>query len=472
MHSRIAIALIICALVSSLPTTTAQQPASVTTIYVPVISANRIQPFGFETSTGALYNPAVYAQAGAMNANWVRLNTISWREAQPTPDSPINWNAPSFQQFEQEAQAASALGLQAMAIIDDHPSWATGNSSKICAAILDEYHDEFAAFVQAVVARYSQSPYFVRYWELGNEPDVDPSLLSGTEPFGCWGDKNDEYYGGERYGRMLRVVTPAIRTADPGAKVIFGGLLMDRPANTLPSHEGKPFNFLEGALRAGAAPFFDILAFHAYAVFYPALSNTDIDLTQGVWASRGGLTLGKVRFLRDVLQRYGVNKPIILNETGLRCWQPCGNLALHEQAQANHLIRSSMRAFANGVEAYIWYTLQGAGWQDSGLLDGNQQPRPAYTAMKVAIERLNEVRFPPQSFTGYGTGLEAYRFSGNNFALDVIWSVDATTRTITLPQSSFIAAYRRDGSPLTPAISGGNVTLNVGFENIYLKRIP
>ncbi|WP_322821055.1 cellulase family glycosylhydrolase, partial [Chloroflexus sp.] len=151
----------------------AQTPTSISTIYLPLVSANTIRPLGFETNTGWLYASSVYPQADNLNAHWVRLNTLSWREAQPAIGSPINWNAPSFTRFEAEVEAANALGLQIMAIIDDHPSWATG-SNHICAAILDQYHDEFAAFVRAVVAKYSQAPYYVRYWELGNEPDVDP----------------------------------------------------------------------------------------------------------------------------------------------------------------------------------------------------------------------------------------------------------------------------------------------------------
>ncbi|OAN42866.1 hypothetical protein A6A03_03885 [Chloroflexus islandicus] len=465
--------------VSSLPTA-AQQPTNITNIYVPIVASNTIRPYGIEPNTGWLYSSSVYPQAANLGAHWVRLNTLSWREAQPTAGSPINWNATSFQQFEREVQAANSLGLQVMAVIDDHPSWAT-NSDKICAAILDEYHDEFAAFARAVVAKYSQHPYYVRYWELGNEPDVDPRLVPANSPFGCWGDMNDEYYGGERYGRMLRVVTPAIRAADPGSKVIFGGLLLARPANT--NHtDGKPFNFLAGALRAGAGPYFDILAFHTYPTYFErtGVSHIDFDLDAqsmgGAWVSRGGTTVGKARFLREVMQQYGINKPLFLNETGLRCdnrYSSCETQpTAYEQAKANHLIRSSMRAIADGVENYIWYTLQGPGWSSTGLLDGSQQPRPAYIAMKTAIERLNEVRLPPQPFTGYGAGTEAYRFRGNGFVLDVVWSVDSTLRQITLPATSFIAAYTRDGAPIIPASSGGNVTISVGFENIYLKRTP
>ncbi len=482
---RVIIVLCILSLFAIALPVTAQQPITITTIYVPIVATNNLRPLGFETNTGWLPSSQVYPRAQDLRAHWVRLNTISWREAQPTATSPINWSAPSFQRFEREVLAANTLGLQVMAIIDDHPSWATG-STKICAAILDEYHDEFAAFVRAVVAKYSQAPYLVRYWELGNEPDVDPSLVGEDFPFGCWGDMNDEYYGGERYGRMLRVVTPAIRAADPGAKVIFGGLLLARPENKPHHTDGKPFNFLAGALRAGAGPYFDILAFHTYPTYFErtGVSHIDFDLDSqslgGAWVSRGGTTVGKARFLREVMQQYGINKPLFLNETGLRCDDRYTSIsgscaaasAVFEQAKANHLIRSSMRAIADGVETYIWYTLQGPGWSSTGLLDGAQQPRPAYIAMKTAIERLNEVRVPPQTFTGYGAGIEAYRFSGNGFVLDVIWSVDSTLRQITLPATSFIAAYTRDGAPITPVSSGGNVTISVGFENIYLKRTP
>lgn len=481
IHHLILPLLAIVVIVTALPTA-AQTPAITTTLYVPIVASHAIRPLGFETNTGWLYSSQVKPRAQALNAHWVRLNTLSWREAQPTPASPINWSAPSFQRFEQEVLAANELGLQVMAIIDDHPSWATG-SSHICAAILDEYHDEFAIFVREVVARYSQYPYLVRYWELGNEPDVDPSLVDQNSPFGCWGNIADEYYGGERYGRMLKVVTPAIRAADPGAKVVFGGLLLARPENQPTNTDGKPFNFLEGALRAGAGPYFDILAFHSYPSYIAnvlGVPNVDFDLHEqslnGAWKNRGGTTIGKIRFLRDVMQRYGINKPLFLNETGLRCMNEYFNcnsiLPQFEQAKANHLIRTSMRAMAEGVEAYIWYTLQGPGWSYTSLLDGSQQPKPAYNAMQFAIQRLNEVRIPPQAFNGYGSGLEAYRFQGNGFVLDVVWSVDGTPRQITLPTSSFIAAYTRDGASITPTISGTTATINVGFENIYLKRQP
>lgn len=90
-----------------------------------------------------------------------------------------------------------------------------------------------------LVARYRDPKYDVRHWELGNEVDVDPSLVAPNNGFGCWGDIKDPYYGGRHYGEMLKVVAPAIRAANPAAKIWFGGLLLDLP-NTASLGAGAP----------------------------------------------------------------------------------------------------------------------------------------------------------------------------------------------------------------------------------------
>ena len=63
------------------------------------------------------------------------------------------------------------------------------------------------------VERYSAPPYNVIYWEVGNEPDIDPSLVDGDEIYGCWGDKTDAYYGGGYYAEVLKQVYPAVKKA-------------------------------------------------------------------------------------------------------------------------------------------------------------------------------------------------------------------------------------------------------------------
>jgi hypothetical protein len=256
--------------------------------------------------------------------------------------------------------------------------------------------DDYAAFLTALVNRYKEPPYNVKYWELGNEVDVDPSLLPADlqELFGCWGDIDDPYYGGRHYGTMLNVVTPAIKAADPEAQVMIGGLLLDSPDSTVTDPgKGTPERFLEGILEAGAANSFDIVAFHAYPFFQGA--GIDPDLEGNKWSDEGGMIRGKAQFLRDIMQRYGVEKPLFLNEASLLLYQSDANAAppaedeLPEgflQVQADHVVNLMDRAQEMNITSVCWYTLHGPGWRSGGLLDGSQRPRPVYTAYQNYIE--------------------------------------------------------------------------------------
>jgi hypothetical protein len=63
----------------------------------------------------------------------------------------------------------------------------TPTRAPICGFCLRADHGEpvpgFAAFMRDAVARYSQHPYSVKYWEIYNEPDVVRN--SEPIPYGC-----------------------------------------------------------------------------------------------------------------------------------------------------------------------------------------------------------------------------------------------------------------------------------------------
>ncbi len=125
---------------------------------------------------------------------------------------------------------------------------------------------------------------------------------------------------------MLKVVYPAIKAANPNAKVVIGGLLLDcDPANPPP---GAPpgrcnsANFLKGILSNGGAPYFDYVAYHGYAWWWDGAGSNPpliVDETNTSWDHNGGVVVGKYNFLRALMTSFGVNKPIILNEAGLIC---------------------------------------------------------------------------------------------------------------------------------------------------------
>jgi hypothetical protein len=307
------------------------------------------------------------------------------------------------QALEKELVFAAEAGLTPMVIVDNHPTWATeyvypdGTTiSPTCGPLKEAHFDAYAAFLSALVNRYKDPPYNVKYWELGNEVDVDPTLLSSElqELFGCWGDLDDPYYGGRHYGAMLNVVTPAIKAADPQATVMIGGLLLDSPDSAASDPGmGTPERFLEGILEAGAASNFDVVPFHAYPFFQG--SGVDPDLENNKWAEQGGMIRGKAQFLRNVMQRYGVEKPLFLNEASLLLYQSDPTAPLPEedelpdgflQAQADHVVRLMDRAREMNIDVVCWYTMHGPGWRSGGLLSGTQEPRPVYNAYQAYIE--------------------------------------------------------------------------------------
>lgn len=442
-------------------------------IYLPVISNLYPwrSPFAIETGW-QITRPEVTEKAQELGAKWIRLNEVSWREVEPIRSEPRQYNWAVLRTFEAELEAAARAGLTPIVIVDDHPSWASVKANVPCSAIKQERFADFAAFMAAVVSRYEKPPYNVQYWELGNEPDVDPIFAPSDFSFGCWGDIADPYYGGEHYGRMLQAVTPAIRRADPEAKVILGGLLLARPETTTPGH-GKPERFFEGVLRSGAAPAFDIVAYHLHPSYFS--SGKDYSGTDAGWHAYGGIAKGKPAFLREVMRRYGVTKPLHLNEAALHC---APSVAMCKaptpeffENQADFVVRMMARSLGAGVDLISWYTLEGPGWRDASLLDGAQAPRPAYVAYRELIKRTANSSLPPMTLN-YTNGVEAYRFIRGPEATEIAWSLDNLPDTVSIPESKYIGAYSRAGTPLAVTRAGGNVQISVGVSPVYIQRWP
>jgi len=451
----------------------APQQGGATTVYLPALFRHYpwISPFGVEPRS-TLGSQDLMDKAVSLGTHWVRLNRrISWRLLQPTEGAPIDWT--QLADFEDELRAIKAQGFTPMVIVDDHPEWATVEAygadgwRSWCAAIRPDKYEAFAQFVRALVARYKVDEFDVHYWELGNEPDVDPILVRAASPFGCWGDIDDPYYGGEAYGQMLKVVTPAIRAEDPGARVVLGGLLLDTPLTTDPNL-GRPELFLEGILRAGAADAFDIVAFHAYPSYTG--EKKDYDLYAGSWTDWGGRAPGKAVFLRQTMDRYGVDKPLFLNETALGCppyLAACDPPDLQFfQVQASLVTRSFVRGIGDGIIGFVWYTLDGPGWRYTNLMEGDGTLKPVYIAYQQLTQQLDHARYLQP--VDYGPGLEAYAFRRGTQYVHVVWAIEDETLAIMIPQNNYLAAYGRDGEPLSPTLVNMNYQLQVGFEPVYV----
>ena len=346
---------------------------------------------------------------------------------QPVEGGPIDWS--QLSNFESELREFKSEGITPIVVVDDCPRWATIIPNS-CAAIRADKFGAFADFMRQLVQRYSVAEFNVHHWELGNEPDIDPKWVDVDNFYGCWGDIDDPYYGGRHYGNMLKVVTPIIKSEDSSASILIGGLLLDNPITTTPN-AGRPELFFEGILEAGAGPFFDIVSYHAYFGFNNQIVDQDNGVVTSPWYSLGGTVLGKASFLQQTLDQYGIQKPLFVTEFALNC--PDYNPSCVPEPenifwamQANQLVRSMVRGVSNGLMGFIWFTLEGPGWRNGGLLDGNEDPRLAYDAYQHLTTQLKNSKF--SRVLNYGTGIEAFEYTRGSTNVQIIWAEEDEIR--------------------------------------------
>ena len=145
------------------------------------------------------------------NTYWIRHNALLWADIEPS-EGDRNWEAVSA--LETELIEASEQGYEVILIIRRTPLWAQSIPEVYCGPVKSEKLDAFAKFVNDAVARYSAPPFNVKFWEIGNEPDINHKLAPPDFIYGCWGDDQDGYYGGGFYADMLKAVYPEIKNAD------------------------------------------------------------------------------------------------------------------------------------------------------------------------------------------------------------------------------------------------------------------
>lgn len=381
----------------------------VPSVYLPLIAKPWMNStFGVEVS---YLNETVAARAKEMRSAWVRINALNWSAYQPNNSSEFITNP----ELEQELILADQNGMDAILIIHRTPGWAREYPDSVCGPISNDKLDEFADFMTRVVQKYSQPPYNVFHYELWNEPDHfvvndDPNTPGNesTKPYGCWGDPEADYYGGGKYAEMLKVVTPAMKSVNPNVKIVLGGLLLDCDPDDLENncYYGAMSGYFEGVLQGGGANYFDVVNFHAYNYYANGVSPIQREYEIPNWADKGGQIEGKVAFLRDVMTRYGISKPIILSEAGLICSGCTVFPPEFEQDKAEYVVWLYVRNWAEGLMATTWYTLDRGGWRGTGLLDAQNNPTQSYYAFKTMTETLFGANFvkevnPPNGVTAF-----------------------------------------------------------------------
>lgn len=481
------------------PVPTPDEPAAIYMTYLPLmLTSGNTVPTSSQLAVGAetinAIDQVLMTNLTDAGGTWTRHTVLEWDKIEPNRTNPPTYNWGQVNTGKQaELAAASAKGVNVIATIKYTPRWAqkypnfldpnTGLPIGLpCGPVAADKFDEFAQFVAAAVALYSFPPYNVMYWEIGNEPDVDPADREPTPGnravFGCWGDKSKPAtYGGEYYADMLKVVYPAIKLANPNAKVVIGGLLLDcDPANMppgFPPGRCDSANFLKGILSNGGASYFDYVAYHGYAWYHPGNATTlpqAVDETNTSWAHLGGVVVGKYNYLRSVMASFpGVDKPIILNEAGLVCAEwflACmPPPAYFYEDQADYLVRLFVRNMSLNITSTIWFTLEGPGWRYAGLYyDTQTTPKPAHDAMTFLTTELAGAAYvaPVNQYPG----VWGYELRSSTKKIWVLGVSGPTGYTVALP-AGVLKVYNKYGATVHP--SGNQVFVK---SPIYVEFAP
>lgn len=299
---------------------------------------------------------------------------------------------------------ANEKGIDVILTIQHSPDWARKYPDRACGPIKEEAFPDFAEFLRIVVQKYSVEPYNVLNFMIWNEPDASISDTTngnnGNSQYGCWAEDtypNDPFYGGEYYGRMLKAVYPSMKQANPTINVITGGLLLACDPR-LPLGKGycpnqetaRKWNFFEGVIKEGQGSF-DLVAFHGYSYHAEGINPVYQERwARDLWSGNGGVVDGKINYLREVMEKYGYEKPIIITESALLFNNETSTPSF-EEAKADYLVWTYANTWSQDIKLTTWYSLDG--WRFSGLLTEEGEPLPAFLALQTMTGALNDVEF-------------------------------------------------------------------------------
>lgn len=227
----------------------------------------------------------------------VRL-PFSWGQIQKEQGGAYNWSL-----IDAQVAAASKFGLAVLPIMYET---SPGYGSNHARMPIDNgsQRQGWSQFLKEAVKRYGPGGAFwneyagqfkplpIRTWQIWNEPNFHFFAKPVSVP---------------RYLQLLKVSRRALRSQDPKAKLMLGGLYGS--PREIRGKSMKSFNFLDQLYRRGGKRFFDAIAIHAYTPNNRQLNllmnaiektlarrkakRTPIHITELGWGSDGRTVFGK-----------------------------------------------------------------------------------------------------------------------------------------------------------------------------------
>ncbi|MDX2138188.1 MAG: hypothetical protein SF123_08830 [Chloroflexota bacterium] len=422
-------------------------------------------------------NEQRYRQALLLGAGWNRF-PIYWQWIETSPGN-FDWS-----RYDRVVADDVRYGLQINAILLGIPDFQregdimrglsepvfSDGSNMLGGGKAINPNNPYASFVFQTVQRYKPGGTLaqslgwrpdqgIRVWEAWNEPDLALFWTGGVQA----------------YARLLQVTYLAARAADPASGVMFGGLAYINPEQS---------DWLDQTLAVIAQDpqrntynwYFDIAAVHSYSS-----------------APRSGYV---VRRARSTLARYGLTRPIWLNESGVPVWDdypgptwaandPPSRLYRSTMAQqAAYVVQSTAYAWAAGAEVVFHHQL----YDDCGNQPGGTDFPPGTTDRAGDAYGLFRNTGIEGCYTQHpqrgsarpaaaAFNLMARLFSGGAFSNGVILDLNGRGTVITFERAEtserIYVLWNRSTNPLTFDIpASGTQGMLYGVDNSDFVIFP
>ncbi len=292
------------------------------------------------------------ARMGRGKVGTLRIN-LAWGSVQSGPDAPYDWS-----HFDDVIGGAARNGIRVLATVYSSPAWAEPSPEY---PPLGARLPQFEHFAGAAARRYgSNGTFWKDHPELPKLPIVDWQAWNEPNTPLFWKPAPDS----SRYLELLRGFGSAVRSADPDAHILLGGLF-PTPTGGIPM-----VTFLSQLYQRGARTLFDAAAVHPYA---GAPDNA----------------IATIEEARRVMDRFGDSGASLwVTEIG---WASAGQrsgVTIGPERQAEYLKRTFELAAADRerlrLDGVIWYSLNdtpGRFWTaHCGLFTLDGSAKPAWSA--------------------------------------------------------------------------------------------
>jgi polysaccharide biosynthesis protein PslG len=356
------------------------------------------------------FNPLL-RQAGV---RWLRA-FYEWQEVEPQQG---RWN---FSSSDSLVNNARINGIHLAGVFGYFAPWASddGGTRKFPIKNIQFWRD----YVSGMVGRYHSD---IKYWEVWNEFNGSFSV-GGTAAM---------------YAELVREASITAKAVDPTAKIGMSVANFD-------------VNFLDAAIKAGAAGYFDYICVHPYEMLGGLTRNGEPEF------------LAMATTLRRMLElnHQPRNMPLWITEMGSPA--PIKRDDAEDQAQASLLAKGYLLSIAAGFQRIFWFEARGPSYgkdRDLGLIRSDFTPRPAYSALSV----LSHVLGSQPTATGWlDLGAESYGFVFDTGSRSVLAAWSHTSQTVKFDadvQVSNLAGQQ------TTVLSG--VALGLSNEPVLITGLP